>query len=763
MGKLIINFLFILFAMGSQAQETTQVDPYHKSTNGFGYSISADAHCTVWWAEGAYKVMRDMPVPSQQSSGIQVWSAKNEYESFIVVINPKLRLENFRIKLDKLTDSKGNTIEKANITIRKVEYVKVTKPTDSYGFTGWWPDPLPLVNDPETLIPTENQPFWITIKVPENALAGDYSGKINLSSGTWSLDLSVKLHVWNFSLPKSPAMRSGFGMSMNDIAEYENLTDLADKQKVFDYYMESFRDYKISPYDPFLYTPVRENISGVAWQGGLFDSREKYSGNYSYKLVDNLLTKNTEGSTKDFIPIKNPFSLKLVFHSKSVKDKQQFIAGIECYNTEKELIVFENRFEIFTGETEWKAYSFVLDKFDPEVKYIKIKLFPSNRTKAGEDTGTVWFDELQLVNESGQNEFQEGDFETDLNKIDISLDFSDLNKAGKKYFDEFGFTGYSLSLKGLGGGTYYSRESGVFEGFEQGTSEYNKLMEKYLAQMQDNLEKNGWLGKEYVYWFDEPGESDYPFVKETNALIKKYAPKITTFLTEHVADQDISDVTDISCTIWHKLSHDKIKKMNEKGLEHWSYLCCWPKSPWISEFIDHDAVNMRMWLWASWQHQLKGILIWSTTYWNSDAASPAGYLQNPWEEAMSYVTGYGWPLGKQTIWGNGDGRLYYPNNRNPNTDTKSYIGRPVPSIRLEFIRDGIEDFEYFSLLEKAVAKNPSHPLAKEAGKLLEIPKNIYTDEKTYSKNPQDMLEYRKKIAGMLEELNSSNNKSGNTK
>jgi hypothetical protein len=69
------------------------------------------------------------------------------------------------------------------------------------------------------------------------------------------------------------------------------------------------------------------------------------------------------------------------------------------------------------------------------------------------------------------------------------------------------------------------------------------------------------------------------------------------------------------------------------------------KTPWISEFIDHYAVNMRIWLWASWQHQLKGILIWSTTYWNSKEASPEGYQQNPWEEAMSFVTRYGWPLG----------------------------------------------------------------------------------------------------------------------
>ena len=282
-------------------------------------------------------------------------------------------------------------------------------------------------------------------------------------------------------------------------------------------------------------------------------------------------------------------------------------------------------------------------------------------------------------------------------------------------------------------------------------------MERYLYQMQTNLEKQGWLGKEYIYWFDEPGERDYPFVKETNALLKTYAPKITTFLTEHVAGQDISDVTDISCTIWHKLDHDKIKRMNEKGLEHWSYLCCWPKSPWISEFIDHDAINLRMWLWASYQYRLKGILIWQTTYWDSNAASPEGYLQNPWEQAMSFVRGYGWPLGKQTIWGNGDGRLFYPVNRDPNNDLNTYVEKPVPSLRLEILRDGIEDYEYFVMLEKAIENAPrkNSKIAKEARELLNIPVTIYTDETTYSKNPQDIIKYREKLADYIIKLKSN--------
>lgn len=752
MKKTLFLAILIVFSLTAISKDVEKVDPNHVKDGGYGYLINSDQNCSVWWAEGVYKIMRDAPLPVKRGADIQISSAKNEYESFILVIHPKIRLENLRITPTELFGESGNKIGIENITIKKVEYVRVTKPTDSYAFAGWWPDPLPCYDKPETIYPAENQPFWITIKVPANSPAGIYSGQVLLNSGEWNLTVPVKLQVWDFILPQTPSMRSGFGMSMSTVKKYENIKDPADERKAFDNYMETFRDYKLSPYNPFEYAPIIEEVKGVAWQGGFFDSKDKLEGNYSYKLVDNSTSVNVEGSTTELIPVGNGNSYQLCWFSKTGTDKQTYVVGIECYNREKRLIPFENRFEAYSGRNQWKADTLLLGKFNTEVKFLKIRLFPTNRTKSGEEKGTTWFDNISLYNiASRQNEFAAGNFEVKLDNIDIGLDFTNFNRAGKRYFDEFGFTGYRLALKGLGSGTFYSREKGSFAGFEQGTVEYNKLMERYLTQMQTNLEKNGWLGKEYIYWFDEPADKDYPFVKETNALIKKYAPKMTTFLTEHTTGQDITDVTDISCTIWHKLDHEKINKMNEKGLEYWSYLCCWPKSPWISEFIDHDAINLRMWLWASYQYRLKGILMWETTYWNSENASPEGYLQNPWEEAMSYVSGYGWPLGKQSAWGNGDGRLLYPLNHDPNNDSKTYVGKPIPSVRLEILRDGIEDYEYFKLLEKAVEKASKKKTVsvKEAVELLSIPKNIYTDEKTYTKNPQDLLEYRKRIAKQI--------------
>lgn len=749
---LLVTLLLAIGIRGFAQDPAATVDPYHRYSGGFGYLLENNDQCAVWWAEGAYKVMQDAPIPEQEGDTVRIWSARNEYESFLLVIRPNRKLENVRVSLSPLTNDNGSTIPSDHSIIRKVGYVKVTKPTDGYGFTGWWPDPLPLAKGPETLPGGENQPYWVTVKTPAGVSPGTFYGTVTISAEGWSTTLPILLNVWNFALPEVTSMRSGFGLNMETVNEYHQLTDPDDSKEVFDLYMQEFRNYKIAPYDPFEFAPIRETVSGISWRGGFFDSAEKHAGKYAYKVTDESRSEDPFAES-DFMEVGiGPHELS--WWTKTQAREQQFCVKVACYNAEKELLIFENRMEVFTGDAGWKAYSLPLGTLSDEIRFLKVFLYPAFHSYTGEHIGTSWFDDLKLEDGEKRNLLPAGNFEVDPDNINIDLDFTEFDKAGERYLDGFGFNAFRLALKGMGHGTYYDRSPGVFEGFEQGTVEYEKLMQRYLGQIQRHLEEKGWLGKEYIYWFDEPDVKDYPFVREGNEMIKKHAPKLTTFLTEHVAGQDISDVTDISCTIWHKLDHEKARKLNERGLEYWTYLCCWPKSPWISEFIDHDAVNLRMWIWASWKFQFKGILIWSTNYWNSQSASPRDYLQNPWQEPMSFVTGYGWPQGKQTIWGNGDGRFFYPPNKEPNIKSKPWMEGPVPSLRLEILRDGLEDYEYLVLLKKGIeqASGKKKELAKEAGQLLELPAGFITDEKTYSKNPKDLLEYRQRLARYIELL-----------
>ncbi len=49
-----------------------QVDPYHTATGGFGYPVASNPEATLWWAEGAYKIMQDMPVPKGKARPAEI-------------------------------------------------------------------------------------------------------------------------------------------------------------------------------------------------------------------------------------------------------------------------------------------------------------------------------------------------------------------------------------------------------------------------------------------------------------------------------------------------------------------------------------------------------------------------------------------------------------------------------------------------------------------------------------------------------------------
>jgi len=750
----IINL--ILFPFSNIYGQRT--DPYHLTTGGFGRLIDASPEISVWWCEGAYKIMRDTPLPSVREDTIILWSARNEYEPFQIVINPASRIENCRISVTDLISDK-NRIDKKAVSIRKVEYVHITKPTDSYGFRGYWPDPLPVADSPVTAFGGENTTFWLTVFIPEETQAGTYRGMIRINNSKWSKEIPIKLNVWDFALPKLSTLRSGFGLSTDKIKDYHNLETQEDIRKTFDLYMKAFRDYRIAPYDPFYLHPIKVKVTGLEWEGGIFDQDNSYNGNYSLMIQDDNPAGSPSAGYRKIIEIDPTREYKLGWNVKAGEENHRYCILLEGYNKEGEKLVFENRMEVFTSDSIWGRQEYKAGGFTDEVTSVRLSFFPAFRTIAGEDTGRIWIDNI-MFSEAGssQNLVKQGDFEVDVGDIDIELDFSDFDIAGYRYLDEFGFNSFRLFLKGMGSGTYYRREEGSFEGFRQGTPIYDKLMSVYLGLIQEHFKEKGWLGKEYVYWFDEPGKKDYPFVREGMEIIKRSAPGITTFITENEPGPEIMDVTDITCTIFHRVDPKKAREIVNKGQEYWSYLCTAPKSPWVSLFIDHDAINMRIWLWMTYAWDLNGILIWSSNYWNSYSASPAGYLQNPWTEPASFVQGYGWPYGKQTVWGNGDGRLFYPPNRNPNNNDQTYIAEPVPSIRLEFLRQGIEDYEYLVMLKNMVDKldGKERKLSREASKLLDIEGTLFTDGKNYTKNPADLLEYRKKIADMINKLNILN-------
>jgi hypothetical protein len=335
------------------------------------------------------------------------------------------------------------------------------------------------------------------------------------------------------------------------------------------------------------------------------------------------------------------------------------------------------------------------------------------------------------------------------------VDFAKFDQAAAKWLDEYRFNTFQLPLQGMGGGTFHSRHPGELAGFKEGTPEHARLFHDYLSQVERHLRERGWLNQAFTYWFDEPDPKDYEFVVEGMKRLKAAAPGIKRMLTEQ-PEPALRGHVEIWCGLTPEWTPEKVKACRDAGEDVWWYICTGPKAPYVTEFIDHPGTELRLWPWQSWQYGVRGILIWATIYWTSPLAYPEPTLQDPWADPMSWVSGYGNPVGYRSPWGNGDGRFLYPPRRDPNKSTEPCLDGPITSIRWENLRDGMEDYEYFWLLKQAVehaeASKAPRKLVQQARALLTVPTEVSKDLTHFTTDPWPMLEHRDKVAKMIERL-----------
>ncbi|MEJ5237304.1 MAG: DUF4091 domain-containing protein [Limisphaera sp.] len=336
------------------------------------------------------------------------------------------------------------------------------------------------------------------------------------------------------------------------------------------------------------------------------------------------------------------------------------------------------------------------------------------------------------------------------------LDFQAFDRAAQRWLDSGAFNSFLLPLEGMGGGTFHSRHPGRLDGHLEGTPEHERLFRDYVAQVERHLRERGWLDRAYTYWFDEPEPKDYEFVVQGMQRIRAAAPGLRRMLTEPPEPELLGHV-DIWCALTPEWTPARVAERRAAGEEVWWYLCTAPRAPYLGLFIDHPGTALRLWAWQSWQFGVQGILVWETTYWTSPTAFP-DRLQNPWDDPMSYLSGYGHPPETRIPWGNGDGRFLYPPRRDPNRPGPPVIQGPIPSLRWENVRDGIEDYDYFWLLQQEIQRVEqlgdarARAAARTARRLLEIPESISRDQTRFTTDPRLLLQHRDAVARAIERL-----------
>jgi Domain of unknown function (DUF4091) len=180
-----------------------------------------------WWIADSLSKIRPLdPFPGSPLKIAALYAGRNEFEPFQIVLraDDDSDVADIDIRVSDLRTSQGAEISRGNITAYCERYLNITKASAAAGSPGQWPDALiprtdRYANERRNAFPLairrgRNQPLWIEVYVPENALPGEYEGSIDISRGaTVESVVPVHLTVWAFTLPSTSTLPSSFGFN----------------------------------------------------------------------------------------------------------------------------------------------------------------------------------------------------------------------------------------------------------------------------------------------------------------------------------------------------------------------------------------------------------------------------------------------------------------------------------------------------------------------------------------------------------------------
>lgn len=233
--------------------------------------LASEAGMQVY-AVDALQRIRPTDAPGTSGS-VHIQAARNEYEPFQVIVHAgSLGLKSVKVEVSDL-GNKDATIARRHITLYREHYLNVTKPSyKTKEGTGWYPDALiPFVNPldrqplptarfvaaPFDVPANSSQPIWVDVFVPRGTRPGDYTGEVTVTAPDQvTLKLSVRLTVWNFTLPDTPSMRSNFGGFGERMARAHHLPpDSTQRHELEGRYAEAMAAHRICPPVPWYLLP----------------------------------------------------------------------------------------------------------------------------------------------------------------------------------------------------------------------------------------------------------------------------------------------------------------------------------------------------------------------------------------------------------------------------------------------------------------------------------------------------------------------------
>ena len=260
-------------------------------------------------------------------------------------------------------------------------------------------------------------------------------------------------------------------------------------------------------------------------------------------------------------------------------------------------------------------------------------------------------------------------------------------------------------------------------------------MVEYLKDWRDFLKERDALDVAVIYGWDEieSRPQQFPKMVEEWTALKKIFPDIPFSCTINHPYPEWDSFIDI--WIPHVASYN-----SQEWVEHlakspndqvWWYTTC-ENPPYAGVLTDVPAIKHRILFWQNYQYRLPGYLYYAILEWKQNDPGPdkPRWPDVPWKTNVVHG-GH-----------NGCGQLIYPGKEGL-----------LASVRLAVIRDGIEDYETFAVLEEltgALEKSGKDPaLVAENREMLKVPAEVSRSIKEYTDDPLVLLKHRRLVAEQI--------------
>lgn len=302
----------------------------------------------------------------------------------------------------------------------------------------------------------------------------------------------------------------------------------------------------------------------------------------------------------------------------------------------------------------------------------------------------------------------------------FTIDFTEMEKDIKLFLDDYDLSSIHFPL------SRFDLQPEGFIGLQQTmfTDNFNARLIDYTNQVSQYFKDRGYFDRTFILVFDEPQTKEhYQYIRDVSDVIRQADLNPDIMVTEQPHPQNdecgpLFDWVDIFTSLirvfeWY--GGEANARAGAENHEEWIYTNC-SVYPFPSYAIDKQGVETRLFYWYVYQHGFTGAFYGSALDWSQ---------QNPWENPMTFGS----------LLGNGCNNFTYPGSMVNKYTGQNDTDQPIGSLRLELIRDGLEDAQLLYMLGN--------------GQPIEKPKEIMQDWFHYTGDPNELLRVREELAQMI--------------